>query len=81
MAPPPLSPPVANDHLVILYASQTGNAMDVAQRVGRQAKCGGCLDVDVLSMDSFNPVRSEPSKPTLMIPSIGLHVTSLAAST
>jgi sulfite reductase alpha subunit-like flavoprotein len=71
---PPSSPPVANGRLIILYASQTGNAMDVAQRVGREAKCGGCLNVDVLSMDSFNPIRSEPSTPTLMIPSVGLHV-------
>ncbi|TVU05448.1 hypothetical protein EJB05_48612, partial [Eragrostis curvula] len=58
MAPPSSRPsplPVANGRLVILYASQTGNAMDVAERVGREAKRGGCPDVDLLSMDSFNP--------------------------
>ncbi|TVU05458.1 hypothetical protein EJB05_48623, partial [Eragrostis curvula] len=58
MAPPwsrPSPLPVANGRLVILYASQTGNAMDVAERVGREAKRGGCPDVDLLSMDSFNP--------------------------
>ncbi|KAM0857784.1 hypothetical protein ACQ4PT_048252 [Festuca glaucescens] len=41
--------------LLVLYASQTGNATDAAERVGREAECGGCLAVDVLSMDSFNP--------------------------
>ncbi|XP_044413989.1 NADPH-dependent diflavin oxidoreductase 1 [Triticum aestivum] len=41
--------------LVILYASQTGNAIDAAERVGREAEHGGCPAVDVLSMDSFNP--------------------------
>ncbi|KAG2550132.1 hypothetical protein PVAP13_9KG238100 [Panicum virgatum] len=57
MAPPssPSSPlPVSNGHLIILYASQTGNAMDVAERVYREAECGGCRAVDVLSMDRFN---------------------------
>jgi len=57
MAPPssPPSPlPVLNGHLIILYASQTGNAMDVAERVYREAEHGGCRAVDVLSMDRFN---------------------------
>jgi hypothetical protein len=41
--------------------------MDVPERVYREAECGGCRAVDVLSMDRFNLVRSEPSKPTLTI--------------
>ncbi|KAI0497053.1 hypothetical protein KFK09_023381 [Dendrobium nobile] len=40
--------------LLVLYASQTGNAMDVADRVGREAERGGCPSVDVLSMDAFD---------------------------
>ncbi|CAD6229967.1 unnamed protein product [Miscanthus lutarioriparius] len=45
--------------LLVLYASQTGNAMDAAEaeRVGREAERGGCPAVDVLSMDSFDPSR------------------------
>ena len=39
----------------MLYASQTGNAMDAAERVGREAERGGCPAVDVLSMDCFDP--------------------------
>ncbi|KAF6995512.1 hypothetical protein CFC21_012001 [Triticum aestivum] len=41
--------------LVILYSSQTGNAIDAAERVGREAEHGGCPAVEVLSTDSFNP--------------------------
>lgn len=48
----------ASGRLLVLYASQTGNAMDAAERVGREAERGGCPAVDVLSMDSFDPVSS-----------------------
>uniref|UniRef100_A0ACD5TBF1 Uncharacterized protein n=1 Tax=Avena sativa TaxID=4498 RepID=A0ACD5TBF1_AVESA len=41
--------------LLVLYASQTGNAIDAAERVVREAERGGCPAVDLLSMDSFNP--------------------------
>lgn len=79
---PPSFPPAANGCLIILYASQTGNAMDVAQRVGLEAKRGGCLDVDVLSMDCFNPVRPETLKTHLHDPFCWTSCeTSLAAST
>jgi sulfite reductase alpha subunit-like flavoprotein len=44
--------------LLVLYASQTGNAMDAAERVGREAERGGCPVVEALSMDSFDPVSS-----------------------
>nr|CAB3478212.1 unnamed protein product [Digitaria exilis] len=47
----------ASGRLLVLYASQTGNAMDAAERVGREAERGGCPAVDVLSMDSFDPGR------------------------
>ncbi|KAK3165355.1 hypothetical protein QOZ80_1AG0032150 [Eleusine coracana subsp. coracana] len=41
--------------LLVLYASQTGNAMDAAERLGREAERGGCPAVEVLSMESFEP--------------------------
>lgn len=44
------------DRLLVLYASQTGTAADAAERVGREAERGGCPSVDVLSMDTFDPV-------------------------
>lgn len=40
--------------LLVLYASQTGNAIDVAERVGREAERGGCPSVEVFSMDAFD---------------------------
>lgn len=46
-----------SSRLLVLYASQTGNAMDAAERVGREAERGGCPAVDVLSMDSIDPSR------------------------
>lgn len=45
--------------LVILYASQTGNAMDAAERIGREAERRGCL-VSLLSIDEFDPVILNP---------------------
>ncbi|KAK1320470.1 NADPH-dependent diflavin oxidoreductase ATR3 [Acorus calamus] len=39
--------------LLILYASQTGNAMDAAERVGREAERIGCPS-SVVSMDEFD---------------------------
>ncbi|TVU35201.1 hypothetical protein EJB05_17079 [Eragrostis curvula] len=47
----------SSGRLLVLYASQTGNAMDVAERIGREAERGGCpaTAVDVRSMDSFDP--------------------------
>ncbi|KAH7845807.1 hypothetical protein Vadar_006308 [Vaccinium darrowii] len=39
--------------LLILYASQTGNAMDAAERLGREAERRGC-PVAVLSTDQFD---------------------------
>jgi sulfite reductase alpha subunit-like flavoprotein len=47
--------PAADSRLLVIYASETGNAMDAAERVGRQAERGGCPAVDVLPMDSFDP--------------------------
>lgn len=49
--------------LLVLFASQTGNAMDAAERVGREAERGGCPSVTVLSMERFDAVRfhSAPS--------------------
>ncbi|KAL8091377.1 NADPH-dependent diflavin oxidoreductase 1-like isoform X1 [Apium graveolens] len=40
--------------VVILYASQTGNAMDAAERIGREAGRRGCR-VSLLSIDQFDP--------------------------
>ncbi|XP_058078340.1 NADPH-dependent diflavin oxidoreductase 1-like isoform X2 [Magnolia sinica] len=42
--------------LLILYASQTGNALDAAERVGREAERRGC-HASVLSMDEFDSSR------------------------
>ncbi|KAI3462527.1 hypothetical protein Pfo_019190 [Paulownia fortunei] len=41
--------------LLILYASQTGNAMDAAERLGREAERRSCPSVSVLSIDEFQP--------------------------
>ncbi|CAL9759323.1 unnamed protein product, partial [Musa acuminata subsp. burmannicoides] len=43
-----------SSHLLVLYASQTGNAMDAAERVGREAERGGCPSVQVLPIDRFD---------------------------
>uniref|UniRef100_A0A1D1ZFR5 NADPH-dependent diflavin oxidoreductase 1 n=1 Tax=Anthurium amnicola TaxID=1678845 RepID=A0A1D1ZFR5_9ARAE len=40
--------------LLVLYASQTGNAQDAAERVGREAERRGCPSVAVLSVDEFD---------------------------
>ncbi|KAL8161907.1 hypothetical protein V2J09_013396 [Rumex salicifolius] len=40
--------------LLILYASQTGNAIDAAERVAREAERRGC-PVSLLSLDRFDP--------------------------
>ncbi|KAL9266746.1 NADPH-dependent diflavin oxidoreductase 1-like protein, partial [Drosera capensis] len=65
-APP--SPTRSNEHmdekaedrqkLLILYATETGNAMDAAERIAREAECRGCPAVSLLSIDQFDPVRS-----------------------
>ncbi|KAI3857634.1 hypothetical protein MKW98_028898 [Papaver atlanticum] len=39
--------------LLILYASQTGNALDAAERVGRDAERRGCPATLIISMDKF----------------------------
>ncbi|XP_042520893.1 NADPH-dependent diflavin oxidoreductase 1 isoform X1 [Macadamia integrifolia] len=44
---------VDKTRLLILYASQTGNALDAAERVGREAERLGC-SAHVLSMDEFD---------------------------
>ncbi|XP_019189066.1 PREDICTED: NADPH-dependent diflavin oxidoreductase 1 isoform X2 [Ipomoea nil] len=41
--------------LLILYASQTGNAIDAAERLGREAERRGC-PAAVLSVDEFDPI-------------------------
>ncbi|KAJ4700667.1 NADPH-dependent diflavin oxidoreductase 1 [Melia azedarach] len=43
------------ERLLILYASQTGNALDAAERVGREAERRGCPAV-VRSMDDYDAV-------------------------
>ncbi|KAM7272669.1 hypothetical protein ACFE04_027332 [Oxalis oulophora] len=39
--------------LLILYASQTGNALDVAERIGREAERRGCLAM-IRSIDDYD---------------------------
>lgn len=45
--------------LLVLYASQTGNAMEAAERLGREADRRHC-PVAVLSIDDFEPVCTPP---------------------
>ncbi|KAI4346834.1 hypothetical protein L6164_007697 [Bauhinia variegata] len=40
--------------LLILYATETGNALDAAERLGREAERRGC-PVNILSMDEYDP--------------------------
>jgi hypothetical protein len=40
----------------VLYASHTENAMDAAERIGREAEHGGCPSVEVLFMVHVDPV-------------------------
>ncbi|KAK7374933.1 hypothetical protein VNO80_08376 [Phaseolus coccineus] len=40
--------------LLILYATQTGNALDVAERLSREAERRGC-SVNLLSLDQYDP--------------------------
>lgn len=44
-----------SNKLLILYASQTGNAVDAAERIGREAERRGC-PVVVRSIDDFDAV-------------------------
>jgi len=41
--------------LLVLYASQTGNALDAAERIGREAERRG-LPASVVSTDEFDTV-------------------------
>lgn len=50
--------------LLILYASVTGNSMDAAERIGREAERRRC-PVSVLSIDEFDP-KSLPSEETVI---------------
>jgi sulfite reductase alpha subunit-like flavoprotein len=43
-------------NLVVFYGSQTGNAQDVAERIGREA-AHQKLDATVISMDTYDPVK------------------------
>ncbi|XP_071692844.1 NADPH-dependent diflavin oxidoreductase 1-like [Rutidosis leptorrhynchoides] len=43
-----------NRSLLILYATETGNALDAAERLGREAEKRSCL-VRILSLDEFDP--------------------------
>ncbi|KAH6799268.1 Flavodoxin family protein [Perilla frutescens var. frutescens] len=53
------------NQLLILFASQTGNAMDAAERLGREAERRGCPSVAVLPMDEFHP-SDLPNKEALI---------------
>lgn len=45
----------STDHVVVLYASETGNAEDTAERVGREFRRLGRKCV-IMSMDMFDVV-------------------------
>ncbi|KZV53872.1 NADPH-dependent diflavin oxidoreductase 1-like [Dorcoceras hygrometricum] len=55
----------SNTQLLILYASETGNAVDAAEQVGREAERRGCPSVSVLSLDEFHP-GDLPKKETVI---------------
>ncbi|XP_076883478.1 NADPH-dependent diflavin oxidoreductase 1-like [Bidens hawaiensis] len=42
------------EKLLILYATETGNALDAAERLAREAETRGC-PVHILSLDEFDP--------------------------
>lgn len=48
------------EKVVILYASETGNAQDTAERVGREFRRHG-RRCTVMSMEMFDIVRLNPS--------------------
>jgi sulfite reductase alpha subunit-like flavoprotein len=52
------------DHVVILYASETGNTQDAAERVGREFRRNGRKAI-VLSMDTFDIVRTHQENPKI----------------
>ena len=51
--------------LLILYATETGNALDAAERLGREAETRGC-PVRLFSLDEFHPVSFYSSKLLLL---------------
>ncbi|KAK4477696.1 hypothetical protein RD792_016944 [Penstemon davidsonii] len=56
-----------DNQLLILYASQTGNAMDAAERLGREAERRGCSFVSVLSIDEFQPSELANMKTVIFV--------------
>ncbi|KAL0374908.1 UNVERIFIED_CONTAM: NADPH-dependent diflavin oxidoreductase 1 [Sesamum radiatum] len=56
-----------DEQLLILYASQTGNAMDAAERLGREGERRGCPSVSVLSIDEFQPIDLPNKKAVIFI--------------
>ena len=64
---PPLSPSLSDAlgedsdeeeierRMLILYATTTGNALDAAEQIFREAKARG-TDVDIRSADEYSPV-------------------------
>ena len=48
------------DHLLVLYATETGNSQDVAERLGREVRRRGGKCV-LMSMDTFDVVRPSAS--------------------
>lgn len=54
--------------LLILYASQTGNAMDAAERIAREAERRGC-PVSLLSLDRFDPSRMPKERAVIFVAS------------
>ncbi|KAF3588476.1 hypothetical protein F2Q69_00030872 [Brassica cretica] len=54
--------------LLVLYASQTGNALDAAERIGREAERRGC-PASIVSTDEFDPVCARPNPTVRLAPS------------
>ena len=58
-----------DQHLVVLYGSQTGTACDVAERVGREARRRH-FKVKVMDLDSYQVVSPFPRYIILEVSSV-----------
>ncbi|ORX36114.1 NADPH-ferrihemo protein reductase [Kockovaella imperatae] len=56
---------ISPEHIVVLYASETGNSQDIAERVGRECRRRGGKCV-VVSMDMFD-ISELPHTPLLIL--------------
>ena len=65
------------DHLLILYATETGNSQDVAERLGRDVrrKGGRCVLMSMDTFDVVSPVACLGRVPRWCGTSLVIHMT------